>query len=139
VNGHINLFLDSHSHVPTDSTTIGNFWRTWNLPVHRFLKTHVFVPMMQAGFSKPTVAITAFMISAIAHEFIVSVAFYTVGYMAFVGMLLQMPAVIVSEIAFRNYRQAGNLFFWATILLGQPLIVLFYYMDYQHRMANQTS
>eukprot|EP00299_Pterocystis_sp_00344_P019504 c9667_g1_i1.p1 GENE.c9667_g1_i1~~c9667_g1_i1.p1 ORF type:complete len:500 (-),score=118.10 c9667_g1_i1:71-1519(-) len=116
-----------------NSTTIGHFWRTWNLPVHNFMKAHVFIPLVRLGFSKASVGIIAFLISAVLHEYIVSVTFYTTGYFAFLGMLLQIPAVQFSEIVFKNYRQAGNVFFWLTVLLGQPLITLFYYMDFIQR------
>jgi len=30
-------------------------------------------------------------------------------------------------------KQIGNVFFWLTIMLGQPLIVLFYFVDYVRR------
>ena len=101
------------------------------------MKSHVFLPLIAAGFGRLTVVCIAFFISAVLHEFIVSVAFYTFGYQAFLGMLAQIPAVIVSDLVFkRRHRQAGNVFFWITILLGQPLITLFYYAQW-HMRADQ--
>ena len=76
-----------------------------------------------------------FFISAVFHELIVSIAFNTVSFFAFGGMLVQVVAVLVSE-PLRG-KQVGNVFFWVTIMLGQPLIVLFYFVDYarQHSVG----
>ena len=149
----------------------GTFWKTWNLGVHFWCMQHVYRPLRARGYSRNVALVVIFFISAIFHELIVSVAFSTVSFFAFLGMLVQVRrrrsapetgacppwpgsiprlpsrssyrlppragrvvaarqvvAVLVSE-PLRG-KQVGNVFFWVTIMLGQPLIVLFYFVDY---------
>jgi len=46
-------------------------------------------------------------------------------------MIAQVFAVLASQPM--KGKQIGNIFFWLTIMLGQPLIVLFYFVDYASR------
>ena len=113
----------------------GTFWKTWNLGVHYWFIQHVHRPLRSRGYSRWSVMLVIFFISAVFHELIVSIAFNTVSFFAFGGMLVQVVAVLVSE-PLRG-KQVGNVFFWVTIMLGQPLIVLFYFVDYarQHSVG----
>ena len=49
-------------------------------------------------------------------------------------MILQVVAVKAS--APLRGRQLGNVFFWLTIMVGQPLIVLYYFIDYANRNSS---
>jgi diacylglycerol O-acyltransferase 1 len=118
---------------PRGRTVQGTFWKTWNLGVHYWFVQHVYRPMRARGYSRTAALLVIFFVSAVFHELIVSVAFSTVSFFAFGGMLLQVAAVLVSE-PMRG-KQVGNVFFWVTIMLGQPLIVLFYFVDYVTQRA----
>ena len=34
-----------------NANNILEFWKTWNVPVHRFCVRHIFKPMLRAGYS----------------------------------------------------------------------------------------
>ncbi len=57
-----------------------------------FFKQHVYKPMLERGYSRVSALFLIFAVSAFFHELIVSVAFYTVQFWAFLGMLAQVSA-----------------------------------------------
>ena len=71
------------------------FWKSWNLPVHRWAVRHLYKPLLNRGFSSFKASFVVFLVSAALHEYLVSVPLRMFKYYAFVGMLLQ-----VREIAF---------------------------------------
>ena len=46
---------------------------------------------------------------------------------AFLGMLMQFPLVVASSFI---KGQWGNVFMWCSLIIGQPLAILFYYHDW---------
>ena len=66
------------------------FWKLWNLPVHRWAVRHLFKPMLHRGYSKLTVSVAVFLVSALLHEYLVSVPLRMFKYYAFMGMLGQV-------------------------------------------------
>mmetsp|Transcript_19842 Transcript_19842/g.32543 ORF Transcript_19842/g.32543 Transcript_19842/m.32543 type:complete len:509 (-) Transcript_19842:420-1946(-) len=115
-----------------NSTTIDHFWRTWNLPVHNFMVRHIFYPLKHHGFSRSQSAIVIFLISGLFHELLISIPFRTFKLWAVVAMLAQIPLAHITRRYFKD-RQIGNVIFWLSIMLGQPMLVLFYYGDYTTR------
>ncbi|EKX39945.1 hypothetical protein GUITHDRAFT_113937 [Guillardia theta CCMP2712] len=111
-----------------NSTTLGYFWRTWNLPVHSWMVEHVYMPLTTRGWRKSPASIFIFIISAIFHELIVSIPFWNFKLLAFGGMMLQVPLIELTKCL--KGSQTGNVIFWLSIMLGQPLIVLLYARDY---------
>lgn len=102
------------------------------MPVHNFFAQHVYRPLvLERQWGRFSTGLLVFFVSAIFHELIVSTAFETVSFAAFAGMMLQVVAVKAS--APMRGRQIGNIFFWLTIMVGQPLIVLYYFVDYGMR------
>ena len=105
------------------------------MPVHNFFVQHVFKPLViERHWSPKWTGIFVFFVSAVFHELIVSASFSTVSLAAFGGMILQVVAVKAS--APLRGRQLGNVFFWLTIMVGQPLIVLYYFIDYANRNSS---
>jgi diacylglycerol O-acyltransferase-1 len=51
-----------------NSTTLGYFWRTWNLPVHNWMALHIYIPAMKRGLTKSQASFLCFFMSAIFHE-----------------------------------------------------------------------
>lgn len=54
-----------------NSETITYFWRTWNIPVHRWAVRHVYKPIVNNGYSKLTASVVVFFVSAFFHEYLV--------------------------------------------------------------------
>ncbi|CAD5223445.1 unnamed protein product [Bursaphelenchus okinawaensis] len=112
-----------------NAETISYFWRTWNMPVHRWCVRHVFRPIVNNGYSKITAAIVVFLISAFFHEYIVSVPLHMFRLWAFNGMLAQIPLSILTDKFFKGGR-SGNIIVWLSLILGQPMAILMYVHDW---------
>ncbi|VDN25434.1 unnamed protein product [Gongylonema pulchrum] len=55
-----------------NAETLTVFWKTWNIPVHRWALRHIYRPMTSNGFSKMSAACAVFFVSAFFHEYLVS-------------------------------------------------------------------
>uniref|UniRef100_A0A6B2L5C6 diacylglycerol O-acyltransferase n=1 Tax=Arcella intermedia TaxID=1963864 RepID=A0A6B2L5C6_9EUKA len=118
-----------------NSTTLGEYWRRWNLPVHNWLVRHVYHPIRRRGSPRPLSALIIFFISAVFHELLASIPLSMVRWHFFMGMLLQVPLIIVTE-RWTKGHQMGNIFFWLFFcVIGQPMIMLLYYHDYMAAQA----
>ncbi|CAB3996307.1 diacylglycerol O-acyltransferase 1-like, partial [Paramuricea clavata] len=51
-----------------NSTTIQQFWKTWNIPVHRWAQRHLYFPLRRRGYSQITASVLVFLLSAFFHE-----------------------------------------------------------------------
>ena len=111
-----------------NSTTLGYFWRSWNLPVHGWMVAHIYLPLTARGWSKSSASLLIFIISAVLHELVVSIPFWNFKLLAFGGMMAQVALIEVTKPL--KGTQTGNVIFWLTIMLGQPMIVLLYARDY---------
>uniref|UniRef100_A0AC34G8H7 Diacylglycerol O-acyltransferase n=1 Tax=Panagrolaimus sp. ES5 TaxID=591445 RepID=A0AC34G8H7_9BILA len=74
-----------------NAETIQYFWQTWNIPVHRWCVRHVYKPLIRNGYSRLTGSLAVFLISAIFHEYLVSVPLHLFRLWAFWAMLAQIP------------------------------------------------
>ncbi|XP_017461926.1 PREDICTED: diacylglycerol O-acyltransferase 1-like, partial [Rhagoletis zephyria] len=111
-----------------NAESIAQFWKTWNMGVHKFALRHIYVPLLKRGYSKMTVMSAVFVISAFFHEYLVSVPLKMFGVYAFAGMALQIPfSIIVSRMLNGNW---ANIFVWFSLIIGQPLCILACYHDY---------
>ncbi|XP_072052041.1 diacylglycerol O-acyltransferase 1-like [Amphiura filiformis] len=111
-----------------NSETVGYFWQNWNIPVYRWCKRHVYKPMLRRGFSKFQANVMVFFLSAVGHEYLVSVPLHMFRLWAFMGMLMQVPlAFFVSAFLKHHY---GNMAVWMSLIIGQPIAVLMYVHDY---------
>lgn len=111
---------------------IGIFWRTWNIPVHQWFVRHVYKPILGIkGCSKIHATTVVFLVSAILHEYVVSVPLQMFKAYAFLGMFLQIPLMRISTIA-QEYlgNRGGNIIVWLSLIIGQPLALLMYYHDF---------
>jgi diacylglycerol O-acyltransferase 1 len=78
-------------------TSMDFFWRTWNLPVHKWMVVHVYIPMLEKGFAPAFSSFMVFFVSAIGHEVIISIPFRTWKFWAFSAMMAQMPLCLVNH------------------------------------------
>nr|CAD7457361.1 unnamed protein product [Timema tahoe] len=114
-----------------NANNIDTFWRTWNMPVHRWAVRHLYIPLVEQGYGKTFASTVVFFISAFFHEYLVSVPLRTFKIWAFMGMMGQIPLSFVSRVMERKMGPRwGNIVVWASLILGQPLCIMMYYHDY---------
>ncbi|CRL01570.1 CLUMA_CG014426, isoform A [Clunio marinus] len=114
-----------------NSNNVDVFWRTWNMPVHRWCVRHLYIPIVDMGYNKTVASIIVFFVSAFFHEYLVSVPLKTFKIWAFMGMMAQIPLSFISKFLETNMGERwGNVLVWASLILGQPLCILVYYHDY---------
>lgn len=114
-----------------NSKDVGTFWRLWNLPVHKWAVRHIFVPMINNKYKKSTAAFMVFILSAVLHEYLVSIPLHMYKIGVFLGMMVQVPLVYIStRVAKHIGPRWGNIIVWASLILGQPMGIMVYYHDY---------
>ncbi|XP_013188842.1 diacylglycerol O-acyltransferase 1 isoform X2 [Amyelois transitella] len=114
-----------------NANNISVFWRSWNMPVHMWAVRHVYLPITARGHSKLVASIVVFVISALFHEYLVSVPLQMFRIWAFLGMMAQPPLAVISRFAqLRLGARWGNIIVWSSLILGQPLAIMMYYHDY---------
>ncbi|CAI2362448.1 unnamed protein product [Moneuplotes crassus] len=105
-----------------NSTSLSQYWRKWNLPVHNWLTRHIYLPSIRRGRSKAFSMFLVFLFSAILHEFIIFGLLEYVSMIGFNSMAIQVPFIIIQD----KYKKAlggnvGNFIFWMTFcVIGQP-------------------
>ena len=116
-----------------NARTVGQYWRTWNLPVHKFLLRHVFNPLRRRGVGRWPALALVFFVSAVLHEVAVAVPLHLFRppwkLYAFWGVLAQVPLVVLTEPLAAT--GAGNFIFWLAFCgLGQPIALIMYFCDW---------
>ncbi|KAL3315399.1 Diacylglycerol O-acyltransferase 1 [Cichlidogyrus casuarinus] len=106
------------------------FWSSWNVPVHRWCRRHVYIPLLEIGLTRLWAQLIVFFISAFFHEFLASVPLKMFRCWAFLGMLTQIPYAYLVRFLSPNGGKLGNIAVWITLIIGQPLAILMYLHDY---------
>ncbi len=117
-----------------NSATLGEYWRLWNMPVHKWMLRHVYFPAINMGISKFMAGFIVFFLSAVLHEVMVGVPLHMIRGWAFWGLMLQVPLVWMTEMLKRHFKndRLGNAIFWVSFcFLGQPIAEILYYHDYR--------
>jgi len=114
-----------------NSTSLAYYWRTWNMPVHAFMLVHVYTPVLNRGHSKWTAYLACFFVSAVFHELVVAVPFQLIKMWSFLGIMAQIPLIMMS--AGLRGNQMGNIIFWFSVVLGQPFLVLMMYRAWHEK------
>ncbi|GAB0086907.1 O-acyltransferase [Sergentomyia squamirostris] len=130
--GEITQFADRNFYSDWwNADCINTFWRCWNIPVHRWCVRHVYVPIITMGFSQSTASNVVFFVSAIFHEYLVSIPLRIFKIWAFMGMMAQIPlARLSNHVKERFGPRWGNIIVWSSLIIGQPLAIMMYYHDY---------
>ena len=110
-----------------NSTSLSHFWRTWNIPVHEWANEYVFQAIKES-VPRDVAVLFTFLLSAFLHEVIFSVAFKTIRPYFFLGMLLQVPLVLMTH-SLKGTRR-GNLVVWISLFCGHPLLEILYLREY---------
>ena len=71
-----------------NSENLGVYWRTWNKPVYRYFKRHVFSPLVARGWTPSRAGMVVFFLSAVLHEFLVGIPTHNIIGMS--GLFLSM-------------------------------------------------
>lgn len=106
-----------------NSGEVSAYWRLWNLPVHYWLVRHLYFPCVRMGIPKAAATLVVFFFSAVMHEVIVSIPFHMLRPWSFLGMMGQVPLVVITKYLYRKYPDSsiGNIMFWTCFcLVGQP-------------------
>ena len=111
-----------------NAANLEEFWRLWNLPVHRWCLKHIYRPLLQAGRSKLQAMMVVFLLSAVAHEYIISTTVRILGHSAFIAFLSQSLLCKFScWFTQRCGPTAGNILVWSILVLGNSAGVIIYY------------
>ncbi|KAF9882750.1 hypothetical protein FE257_005318 [Aspergillus nanangensis] len=115
----ITCFADRHFYSDWwNSCDWLEFSREWNVPVHHFLRRHVYFSSL-SHFSKPVAMFITFLVSSIAHELVMGCITKKLRGYGFCAMMLQMPIVAVQQSRFfRGQTTLNNLFFWLSMIFG---------------------
>lgn len=130
-NGFAELTRFAHREFYQDwwnSTTMAEFSRKWNKPVHHFLLQHVYASLITSwGLSKQASMLLTLFLSSILHEIVMIIVSGKLrGYLFFMQMM-QFPLVFLAQIPFiKNDPALGNLIFWLGLLVGFPLLNIAY-------------
>ena len=85
--------------------------------------------MVKNKYSRFQAATAVFVISAVFHEYLVSVPLKMFRLWAFGGMLMQIPLGVITGKILKGGR-AGNIVVWLSLILGQPMAILMYVHDW---------
>lgn len=115
-----------------NSTTFDQFARKWNKPVHQFLYHHIYEEMIKAyGFKRSYVSAFTFFFSSCLHEFVLAVVSKKIVMYFFVLQMLQIPLISIGRTNFvKQHPLFSNMFLWASLMVGPPLLSLLYCRDY---------
>ena len=113
-----------------NSKTFEEFWKKWNLPMHNWFISHVYLPLRRKQFSQIFSMILVYAFSGIFHEFLLSWLLGKITLAGFNGMMINVPIILIQKI-YTKYlsKDANNAIFWILFsVLGLPLgYVLAYY------------
>ncbi|KAJ7979320.1 O-acyltransferase [Quillaja saponaria] len=119
-----------------NAKTVEEYWRMWNMPVHKWMVRHIYFPCLRHGIPKGVAVVIAFLVSAVFHELCIAVPCHIFKLWAFIGIMLQVPLVLVTSYLQNKFRNSmvGNMIFWFIFcILGQPMCLLLYYHDLMNR------
>jgi len=117
-----------------NSGEVSAYWRLWNLPVHYWLVRHLYFPCVRKNVPKTVATFVVFLFSAVMHEVLISVPFHMLRPWSFLGMMGQIPLVVITKSLYRKFPGSsfGNILFWVTFcVIGQPMAILLYTIDYK--------
>lgn len=122
-----------------NAKTVEEYWRMWNMPVHKWMVRHVYFPCLRNGIPKGVAVLIAFVVSAIFHELCIAVPCHIFKFWAFIGIMLQVPLVMITSYLQDKFSNSmvGNMIFWCFFsIFGQPMCLLLYYHDLMNRKVN---
>lgn len=114
-----------------NSTSFADFARKWNMPVHKFIRGHVYHPLRRR-LSPGNANAASFLISSLLHELVMWAALgrrsMFIGHFPFLFcfQMAQMPLMAVGKRLGACSPFLANLFFWFDMVFGPPVITILY-------------
>lgn len=128
VLGEVTKFADRNFYQDWwNAETIAYFWKNWNIPVHKWCLRHLYIPLRSKGYSRQKAQMAVFLVSAIFHEYLVSIPLQMFRLWAFWGMMAQLP---LAKLTSKVEGHWGNVLVWLSLIIGQPVALLMYFHDY---------
>ena len=123
----ITCFADRHFYSDWwNSSDWLEFSREWNIPVHHFLRRHVYFSS-RAHFSNSMAMLITFLVSSIGHELIMGCITKKLRGYGFVAMMLQLPIVAVQRSKLVRGRWVfNNSCFWVSMISGLSIMCALY-------------
>ena len=123
-----------------NAKSIAEFWRNWNLPVHRWCVRHLYKPLLIQWNLSPTAAsFGIFFFSGLMHEYVISTSISMVCIHFLLGMTLQQPLDMATGNLHRTSPRLANSIVWLSLILGQSMLILLYYNDLIVRLRIQAA
>lgn len=112
-----------------NSRNFSVFYRSWNGVVHDFVKSYLYTDLVQfCGMSKLAALLVSFLVSALVHEFILSVA---LGFfLPILGLLFGGPGVLFIVLTKNRNGRVWNGFMWITLATGNAALMVLYTSEY---------
>jgi len=122
-------------------SSIRTYWTTWNKPVTNFMRRHIYSPLVGRGVPPAAAQIIVFLFSGVLHELLVGVPTHNIIGVAFMGMMIQIPLIaltdVIQKVKWIQGKVAGNMIFWVSFcLVGQPLAALLYFFAWQAKYGS---
>ncbi|CAN1799288.1 Diacylglycerol O-acyltransferase 1B [Linum perenne] len=73
-----------------NARTIEEYWRMWNMPVHKWMVRHIYFPCLRHKIPKGVAILIAFFVSAAFHELCIAVPCHIFKLWAFLGIMFQV-------------------------------------------------
>lgn len=114
-----------------NSTDMAEFARKWNIPVHRFLRQHIYADLKEKyNFSSVRAQFGTFLYSAILHELVLSSTAKRLRFWLLAMQMFQIPLMLVAkQLNLSRHPFLANFIWWFMIILGIPLLVILYTRD----------
>jgi sterol O-acyltransferase len=112
-----------------NSRTYTVFYRKWNGVVHDFIHSYVYSDLVQfCKFSRLAALLSAFIISAIVHEYLICIA---MGFfLPILGILFTGPGLIFILLTKNATGRAWNIFMWITLSTGNAILMVLYVREF---------
>ncbi|KAI9874094.1 MAG: hypothetical protein M1830_010194 [Pleopsidium flavum] len=123
----ITCFADRHFYSDWwNSCDWLEFSREWNIPVHHFLRRHVY-GASRPRFSRPIATLITFLISAFGHELVMGCITKKLRGYGFLAQMMQLPIVMLQRTKYvRGRKVFNNICFWVSMILGLSMMCALY-------------
>ena len=123
----ITCFADRHFYSDWwNSCDWLEFSREWNIPVHHFLRRHVY-GASRAHVSKNSATVITFLVSAAGHELVMGCITKKLRGYGFLAQMCQLPIVAVQQTKWiRGRTLFNNVMFWISMIFGLAMMCALY-------------
>ncbi|KAJ6913951.1 hypothetical protein NC651_016258 [Populus alba x Populus x berolinensis] len=80
--------------------------RTVEEPVHKWMIRHIYFPCLRNKIPKGVAILIAFLVSAVFHELCIAVPCHVFKLWAFIGIMLQVPLVVITKFLQNKFRSS---------------------------------